>query len=80
MIEDAHTRLMKKIHEYYKLNFEWEAKQTHVSGIAIRKLLNEIRAIAHERRKEIQEVRAVKPKVKSPKYRESNLKAQGSKK
>lgn len=80
MTEDAHTRLMKKVHEYYKMNFEWESKRTHVSGIAIRKLLNEIRAIAHERRKEIQEIRAVKPKVKSPKYRQSNLKAQEIKK
>ena len=74
MNEDAHIRLMRKIHEYYKVNQTWEAKQTHTAGMEARKLLSEIRSIASERREEIQAVRAEKPKIKSPKYRQSILK------
>jgi len=73
MNEDAHLRLMRKIHEYYKVNQTWEAKQTHTAGMEARKLLSEIRGLASERREEIQAVRAEKPKVKSPKYRQSLL-------
>lgn len=73
MNEDAHLRLMRKIHEYYKVNQTWEAKQTHTAGMEARRLLSEIRGIASERREEIQAVRAEKPKVKSPKYRQSLL-------
>jgi hypothetical protein len=64
---------MRKIHEYYKVNQTWEAKQTHTAGMEARKLLSEIRGLASERREEIQAVRAEKPKVKSPKYRQSLL-------
>jgi hypothetical protein len=73
MNEDAHLRLMRKIHEYYKVNQTWEAKQTHTAGMEARRLLSEIRGLASERREEIQAVRAEKPKVKSPKYRQSLL-------
>lgn len=76
-MSDAHERLMRIVHEYYKLNQHWEAKETHVAGIKIRQLLSELRQVARDRRKEIQEVREVKPKIKSPKYKESLLKAQG---
>jgi hypothetical protein len=41
----------------------------------VRKLLSEIRHLASERREEIQAVRAVKPKTKSPKYKQSLLQA-----
>jgi hypothetical protein len=75
-MNSAHERLMKKVHEYYKINQSWEAKQSHAAGMTARKLLSEIRKLASERRVEIQEVRAEKPKVKSPKYRQSLLKAQ----
>jgi hypothetical protein len=64
---------MRKIHEYYKVNQTWEAKQTHTAGMEARRLLSEIRGLASERREEIQAVRAEKPKVKSPKYRQSLL-------
>lgn len=76
MNEDAHIRLMRTIHEYYKVNQTWEAKQTHTAGMEARKLLSEIRNIASDRREEIQAVRSEKPKTKSPKYRQSILKGQ----
>ncbi len=73
-MEDAHTSLMRKVHEYYKLHQRWQARQTHVAGIELRRLLAEIRDLTITRREEIQAIRATKPKVKSPKYKESLLK------
>ena len=72
---DTHEQLMTLFREYFKYNQEWESRQTHVAGIKCRNLLAEIRIIARERRAEIQEVRHKKPTIKSPKYRESLLKA-----
>jgi len=72
---DTHEQLMTLFREYFKYNQEWESRQTHVAGIKCRNLLAEIRIIARERRAEIQEVRHKKPPIKSPKYRESLLKA-----
>jgi hypothetical protein len=66
---------MTLFREYFKYNQEWESRQTHVAGIKCRNLLAEIRIIARERRAEIQEIRHKKPPIKSPKYRESLLKA-----
>ena len=68
--------MLKTVHAYFKKNQEWENRQTHVAGIETRRLLSEIRRLASIRRDEIQAVRSVKPKVKSPKYKESILKAQ----
>jgi len=76
MSDDIHNLLLKTVHAYFKKNQEWENRQTHVAGIEARRLLSEIRRLASIRRDEIQAVRSVKPKVKSPKYRESILKAQ----
>lgn len=76
MNDDIHNLLLKTVHAYFKKNQEWENRQTHVAGIEARRLLSEIRRLASIRRDEIQAVRSVKPKVKSPKYRESILKAQ----
>lgn len=76
MNEDIHNLLLKTVHAYFKKNQEWENKQTHTAGIEARRLLSEIRRLASIRREEIQAVRAVKPKVKSPKYRESLLRDQ----
>jgi hypothetical protein len=75
-MNDTHDQFLKKVHEYFKLNQTWEAKQTHVAGMQVRKLLSEIRHLASARREEIQAVRAEKPKTKSPKYRQSLLKDQ----
>jgi hypothetical protein len=47
-----------------------------VAGIELRRLLAEIRDLTITRREEIQAIRATKPKVKSPKYKESLLKDQ----
>lgn len=76
MSDDIHNLLLKTVHAYFRKNQEWENKQTHTAGIEARRLLSEIRRLASIRREEIQAVRAVKPKVKSPKYRESLLRDQ----
>jgi hypothetical protein len=76
MTEDIHNLLLKTVHAYFKKNQEWETKQTHTAGIEARRLLSEIRRLSSIRRNEIQAVRVVKPKVKSPKYRQSLLKDQ----
>lgn len=76
MSDDIHNLLLKTVHAYFKKNQEWETKQTHTAGIEARRLLSEIRRLASIRRDEIQAVRITKPKVKSPKYRESLLRDQ----
>jgi len=76
MTEDIHNLLLKTVHAYFKKNQEWETKQTHTAGIESRRLLSEIRRLASIRRNEIQAVRETKPKIKSPKYRQSLLKDQ----
>jgi hypothetical protein len=70
--KDTHRKLLEAIHDYVKINMVWEAKQTHTSGVESRRILSEIRRLAIKRREEIQAVRSVKPKVKSPYYK-SNL-------
>ena len=75
-MNDAHEELMDLFRAYFKVNQSWEAKQTHAAGMDARKLLSDIRRAASARREEIQAVRAVKPKIKSPKYRQSLLKDQ----
>jgi hypothetical protein len=77
MTKTVHEVLLKKMHEYYSLNLKWEGKQTHSAGIELRKLLSDIRLLCSARREEIQAIRETKPKLKSPKYKESILKAQG---
>lgn len=71
-----HEALMKEFRKYFEENQDWETNQTHASGIRLRKHLYEIRRIALEMREEILEIRSLKPKVKSPKYREAKLKEQ----
>lgn len=66
-MNDAHEELMDLFRAYFKVNQSWEAKQTHAAGMDARKLLSDIRRAASARREEIQAVRAVKPKIKSPK-------------
>ena len=72
---DTHEYLMELFRAYFKENQTWEAQQTHAAGIRARALLAEIRIVARKRRAEIQEVRHKKLPIKSPKYRESLLKA-----
>lgn len=64
-----HEALMKEFRAYFEENQGWESKQSHASGIRLRKHLYEIRRIALEMREEILEVRKKKPKIKSPTYR-----------
>jgi hypothetical protein len=71
MIKTAHDRLMDLFREYFRLNQEWESTETHAAGMRVRKALSDMRHLATERRKEIQDVRVKKPKIKSPKYREN---------
>ncbi len=66
---------MQLFRSYFKENQAWESNQTHVAGVRCRNLLAEIRIVARKRRAEIQEIRQSKPPIKSPKYRESLLKA-----
>ena len=72
----THDLLMQELRKYFEANQEWELKETHVAGARARASLSEIRRLARIRRKEIQEIRHAKPKVKSPNYRESLLKDQ----
>jgi hypothetical protein len=69
MTKTAHDQLMELFREYFRLNQEWESKETHASGMRVRKALSDMRSLASARRKEIQAVRVIKPKVKSPKYK-----------
>lgn len=66
---DTHHKIMKTLQEYWKENQTWELKQTHTSGIRLRRLLGELRDLSIIRREEIQAVRSEKPKIKSPKYK-----------
>lgn len=77
-MKEVHEELMSLFREYFRLNLEWETKRTHASGMRVRKALSEIRRLATDRRQEIQDIRAEKPKVKSPAYRQSKLKDQNN--
>jgi len=74
-----HEALMKEFRRYFEENQDWETNESHASGIRLRKHLYEIRRIALEMRAEIIEIRRLKPKIKSPKYREAKLKEQAQK-
>ena len=78
--EELHDQLMKEFRKYFEDYQDWAMYQTHAAGIRTRQHLYEIRRIALEMRKEILEVRRKKPKLKSPKYKESLLKDQATKK
>lgn len=80
MSKDVHDQLLEKMHQYFDLNLHWEGRRTHVAGIELRRLLSDIRRLCSQRRVEIQAVRDQKPRLKSPKYRESISKAQGEQK
>lgn len=75
-----HEQLMKEFRKYFEENQDWETTETHASGIRLRHHLYEIRRISLEMRKEINEIRSLKPKIKSPKYREAKLKEQQAQK
>ena len=75
MTKTAHEELLALFRDYFRLNQEWESKETHASGMRVRKALSKMRRLASQRREEIQAVRVTKPKVKSPAYRKSNPKA-----
>jgi hypothetical protein len=72
-MNDTHEQLIQAFIKYFEANQKWETKQTHPSGIAARNHLLEIRALAKQRRVEIGEIRKNKPKLKSPKYKQSLL-------
>ena len=73
MTSDIHEQIIRTLIKYFEANQRWETKQTHTSGIEARALLSEIRRLATIRRVEIGEVRKNKPKIKSPKYKQSLL-------
>lgn len=78
--DSVHEELLELMHQYFSMNLHWEGKRTHTSGIELRRLLSDIRRLCSERRLEIQAIREQKPKLKSPKYRNSISKAQGEQK
>ena len=67
---------MKEFRKYFENHQDWAMNQTHAAGMRTRANLLEIRHIAQELRKEILEIRRLKPRIKSPKYREALLKEQ----
>lgn len=71
MNRSAHEQLLELFRDYFRLNQEWESRETHAAGMRVRKALSDMRKLASARRREIQAVRVVKPKLKSPKYREA---------
>jgi len=76
MSKEIHEQLLEKMHEYFDANLRWEGKRTHVAGIELRGLLSEIRRLCSIRRNEVQAIREQKPKLKSPKYKQSISQAQ----
>jgi hypothetical protein len=60
---------MKEFRKYFEENQDWEATESHASGIRLRKHLYEIRRLSLKMREEILQIRKAKPKIKSPKYR-----------
>jgi hypothetical protein len=60
--DDTHRQLLQLFYEYVVSNQRWEAKKSYQSGTTTRKLLSEIRKIAHIRQQEIQEYRRTDPK------------------
>lgn len=76
MNESLHDQLMKEFRKYFENHQDWAMNQTHAAGMRTRANLLEIRRIAQELRKEILEIRRLKPRIKSPKYREALLKEQ----
>lgn len=79
-MDSLHDLLMTEFRKYFDASMDWEMHRTHAAGIRTRNHLLEIRKIAKLRRDEIQAIRAEKPKVKSPKYREQKLKEMAQKK
>lgn len=77
---ELHDKLLEEFRLYFNANQIWVKKQTHLSGIAIRKHLSAMSKICIELRAEIQKIRDAKPKVKSPEYRKSLLQDQTNKK
>lgn len=73
--DSVHEELLELMHQYFSANLHWEGKRTHTAGIELRRLLSDIRRLCSERRLEVQAIREQKPKLKSPKYRDSISKA-----
>jgi hypothetical protein len=76
MSEGLHEQLMREFRKYFENHQDWAMNQTHAAGMRTRHNLLEIRRIALEMRSEILEIRRLKPKIKSPKYKEAKLKDQ----
>ena len=76
MGEGLHDQLMKEFRKYFENHQDWAMNQTHAAGMRTRANLSEIRRIASALRVEIIEIRRLKPRIKSPKYREALLKEQ----
>ena len=75
-MDGLHEQLMREVRKYFESHQDWAMHETHAAGMRTRKHLLEIRRIALELRSEILEIRRLKPKIKSPKYKEAKLKEQ----
>jgi hypothetical protein len=78
MSDSIHDLLLKEFRAYFEDHQNWEATQSHASGIRMRQHLSRIRKLCSQRRVEIQAIRETKPKIKSPVYRQSLFKAKGN--
>ena len=54
---DFHDEIMKEFRKYFELNQKWTLKQTHASGIRLRKCLGRIRKLCLAQRIVIQDWR-----------------------
>jgi len=57
MSSDSHDKMIEVFQEYFKWQTNFEYKGSDEAGIKARNCLSEIRKLAFERRKEIQEAR-----------------------
>lgn len=73
--DEVNRKLLDSFYEYFKTNQIWMSRQTLISGVKARKLLREIQNWAQIRREQIRKIKHEKPKIKSPNYKKSLLKA-----
>ena len=76
--DELHDQLLKEFRAYFEDYQTWATTESHASGMRTRAHLSEIRRIASALRVEILETRKLKPKIKSPAYRQSLLRDQGT--
>ena len=65
--EELHDQILRAFHEYFKANQKWINKGTRRAGMDVRYWLGQIRILARERRKVIQEWRHEVDEIKAQK-------------